>query len=191
MKNFKRSIDKIQTLNSEEWHLLQDIISRKKVKAKEQLVVPGQIPRYMYFVETGLLRVFHLNEGKEINTYFACDGQFISTFASFITQTPSNEYMESIEEGLVYEISHEKLNQLYLQYPKFEKFGRYYAEQSYLCVINRTVDMLNKKSKERYEDFIQNHEKKIVQRTPLKHIASYIGIEPESLSRIRKEYIIS
>lgn len=145
----------------------------------------------IYFIESGLLRTYYLLEGREITTYFACDGQFISSYSSFITQTASFETLEAIEDSIVYELSYQSMTELYEKSSKFEKIGRILAEKNYLCVLDRTRSMQTKTAKQKYLDFIKNNDKKIVQRVPQHQIASFLGVAPESLSRVRKEISIS
>lgn len=178
-------------ITENEWNKFNVRLKRKKFKAKNQIIKEGSIAHNIYFIKTGLLRTYHLLEGKEINTYFACDNQFISSFASFISQTASLEILEVIEDSIVYEISYNSLTELYSESTKFEKFGSILAEKNYLCVLDRTLVMQTKTAKEKYLDFIKNYNKKIIQRVPQYQIASFLGIAPESLSRIRKEIAIS
>ncbi|MEN7550505.1 Crp/Fnr family transcriptional regulator [Rapidithrix thailandica] len=178
-------------LSEKEWHTLREIVKPKTIKAKTMLLRAGQIAREFYFIEEGLLRVYHLENGKEVNTYFSCDHQFISTFRSMITQSASLEYLEAIEESRILCIPYQSLLQLYDENPKLERLGRTFAEKNYLCVINRSSNLQTKTAKERYLDFIETHSPKIIRRVPQYQIASYLGIEPESLSRIRKQLAIS
>ncbi len=174
-------------LTKSEWEIFSPKLERKVVKAKTILVREGNIGRNLYFIESGLLRTYHLLEGKEINTYFACDNQFISSFASFISQTPSFETLETIEDSIVYELSYDSLTNLYKTSRTFEKLGRILAEKNYLCVQERTYSMQTKTAKQKYLDFIKTYDKKIIQNVPQHQIASFLGIAPESLSRVRKE----
>ena len=130
-------------------------------------------------------------EEKEITTYFSCDHQFITVFNSFIHQIPSSENLEVIENSIVYEISSRSLDQLYKESPKFEKFGRILAEKNHLCAIERSLTTQTKSAKKKYLDFLKNYNKKIISRVPQHQIASFLGIAPESLSRVRKEISIS
>ncbi|MBL4661984.1 MAG: Crp/Fnr family transcriptional regulator [Flavobacteriaceae bacterium] len=174
-----------------EWDFISDSIIEKKIKPKERLINDGQTAGEIYMVKEGLLRVYHLIDGKEITTYFSCDGLFISTYSSFITQKPSFEILEAIEHSTVYAFSYKTLTKLYEMHPKFEKIGRYIAEQNYLCIFDRTLSMQTKTAKEKYLDFIASNHPKIIQRAPQHQIASFLGIAPESLSRIRREIVIS
>ncbi len=178
-------------LTKSEWNNFSSKLKRRDFKAKALLLNQGNVAHNLYFVESGLLRTYHLQAGKEINTYFACNKQFISVFSSLISQTPSFETLEVLEDSTVYELSHQALMELYNTSSKFERLGRILAEKNYLCVVDRTLTMQTKTAKEKYLEFIKNYDKKIVQRVPQYMIASFLGIAPESLSRIRKEISIS
>ncbi|NOQ75833.1 MAG: cyclic nucleotide-binding domain-containing protein [Crocinitomix sp.] len=191
MKFLKELLQNMLPITESEWDIIRNVIIEKRINPKEQLINDGQIAKAIYFVKDGLLRVYHLKDGKEITTYFSSDGLFISTYSSFITQKPTFEILEAIEESIVYEFSYQALNNLYQLDPKFEKIGRYLAEQNYLCIFERTLSMQTKTAKEKYLDFITTNHPKIVQRAPQHQIASFLGIAPESLSRIRREIVIS
>ncbi|MDP2721302.1 MAG: hypothetical protein A2W85_05340 [Bacteroidetes bacterium GWF2_41_31] len=191
MKELHKILEELICLTESEWESFYDKLIRKEFKARTLIVREGSMAQNLYFIETGLLRTYHLLDGKEINTYFACDRQFISIFSSFISQTPSFEILETIEDSVVYELSYQALTELYKESSKFEKLGRIIAEKNYLCILDRTFTMQTKTAKQKYLDFIKNYDKKIVQRVPQHQIASFLGIAPESLSRVRKEISIS
>ncbi len=191
MDELYKILEDLIGLTESEWRSFSAKLNRKAFKSKTQLVKEGYTAHNIYFIETGLLRTYHLLEGKEINTYFACDRQFISSFSSFISQSPSFEILEAIEDSTVYELPYHTLTTLYAESKKFEKLGRILAEKNYLCVLDRTFTMQTKTAKQNYLYFIKNYDKKIIQRVPQYQIASFLGIAPESLSRIRKEISIS
>ncbi len=178
-------------LNEAESQVLIDKLNPQFFKAKATIIKAESTAKHIYFIQSGLLRTYHLQDGKEINTYFASDGQFISTFSSFITQNSSFEFLEAIEDSTVFTLSHQDLTHLYSMSPKYEKLGRVLAEKNYLCILDRTLLLQTKTAKEKYLHFIKTYSGKIVQRVPQLHIASFLGIAPESLSRIRKEIVRS
>ncbi len=191
MNELQNILEELLDLTKDEWNDFSLHLIRKEFGAKSILINEGNIASNIYFIESGLLRTYHLLDGKEISTYFACDKQFISTYASFVSQTPSFEYLEAIENSAVYALSFKSLTELYKGSSKFEKLGRVLAEKNYMCVLDRTLSMQTKTAKQKYLDFIKEYPKKIVQRVPQHQIASFLGIAPESLSRIRKEISIS
>lgn len=191
MNELKNILEELIGLTESEWRNFYVKLKRKEFKAKTAIIKEGSIATNLYFIEYGLLRAYHLQDGKEINTYFACDNQFISTFSSFISQAPSFEILEAIEDSIVYGLSYQSLTELYKESSKFEKLGRIFAEKNYLCILDRTLTMQTKTAKQKYLDFIEKYNKKIIQRVPQHQIASFLGVAPESLSRVRKEISIS
>ena len=191
MDELHRILEALIGITENEWKIFSVKLNRKEFKAKTVIIKEGSTANSLYFIEYGLLRTYHLQDGKEISTYFACDKQFISAFSSFISQTASLEVLVTIEDSVVYELSFKTLSELYKESLKFEKLGRMLAEKNYLCVIDRLLTMQTKTAKQKYLDFIENYDKKIVQRVPQHQIASFLGIAPESLSRIRKAISIS
>lgn len=191
MQKIKEILSNQIQLSDTEWHIFKDLLSEQTYSAKTTLLNAGKTATELYFVIQGLVRIYHLEDGREISTYFACDNQFISPFASLITQSPSFQYVETVEPTSLYSIPYRRLTELYQTSSSFEKLGRILAEQNYLCMVERMFILQTKTAKEKYLDFIENNPAKIVQRTPQHQIASFLGIAPESLSRIRKELVIS
>jgi len=187
VEELKETLSELIQLTDNEWEMLRGKWLKREFKAKSVIATEGSVVNNIYFIQNGLLRTYYLQDGKEINTYFACDGQFITSFSSFISQTPSLESLEAIEDSTVYSISFETMSELYKQASKFEKLGRILAEKNYLCVIDRTRKMQTLAAREKYLDFLESYDKKIVQRVPQHQIASYLGIAAESLSRVRKQ----
>ena len=191
MNELSKIIKELIGLTESEWKVFYKYLKRQEHKAKTILIEEGNLAETLYFIESGLFRTYKNLDEKDITTYFACDNQFITVFNSFINQTPSSEKLEVIEDSIVYEISSHSLAQLYKENSKFEKFGRILAERNHLCALERTLTMQTKSAKKRYLDFLKNYNKKIVTRVPQYQIASFLGIAPESLSRVRKEISIS
>ncbi|WP_281980163.1 Crp/Fnr family transcriptional regulator [Tenacibaculum mesophilum] len=191
MNELKRLLYDLIGLTENEFKTFYNQLEKKEYKAKTLVIKEGRKAKDLYFIESGFFRTFKNIEGKEFTTYFSCDNQFITVFDSFIYQTPSLEFLEAIEDSVVYKISFESLTQLYKESPNFEKFGRVLAEQNHLCTQQRVLTMQTKSAKKKYLDFIKNYDKKIVLRAPQYQIASFLGIAAESLSRIRKEVTIS
>ena len=191
MIELQKLLKEVIGLTEKECTLFYTKLCKKEFKAKRLLVREGKIATNLYFIESGILRTYFLQDGKEINTHFACDNQFFSAFSSFISQTPSFEYLEAIEDSFVYSLSFNALKELYQESSTFEKLGRILAEKNYLCILDRTLLMQTKTAEEKYLDFIKKYNQKIVRNVPQFQIASFLGIAPESLSRIRKKIAAS
>jgi CRP-like cAMP-binding protein len=188
MNQLKHLLDQHINFNLEEWEVFIELCDPViTLPPKSILTNFHQRETKIYFIKKGLLRLYYLEEGKEINVSFVTDNQFASSFSSLITHSPSLEALITIEESTLISISYEKLIALYLQFPKFERFGRIFTEQKYLCIATRNRILQSKKANDKYDDFVKSHDSKIISNVPQYHIASYLGIEPESLSRIRKK----
>ncbi|TDE44915.1 Crp/Fnr family transcriptional regulator [Flavobacterium rhamnosiphilum] len=173
-------------LTNAEIEIIRSKFRSNKYKQKEYVLIAGEISTDIHFIVNGLVRVFYLNNGKETNTYLACDNGFVSSYSSFIHQGKSIENIQCIENTETLSISFKDMQELYSLISQWEKVGRILAEQNFLCVSDRLLKLQSIPAKEKYLKFLKTASDKIVQRTPLIHIASFLGMEPESLSRIRK-----
>lgn len=148
------------------------------------LIRESQICQHLYFLEKGCLRGFYTLDGKEITHWFAFENNFVTSFFSFISRKPCFENIQLIEDCTLWAITYDSLQQLYLQHTDMERMGRIMHERYYVMLEERFVRNHFKEAKERYENLMLNSPH-ILQRVPLGHIASYLGITQETLSRIR------
>jgi len=146
--------------------------------------------RYLGFVADGVFRIYKYHEpsGLERNIMFFTNGQFVSSLKSFINQTSCEYYTESMTQSEVIYIHYDHLQHLYNASPAWERFGRIFAESALNVVMNKTEGLLFKTPEERYLEMLEQHPS-IMQSVPLYHVASYLGIEGPSLSRIRKRML--
>lgn len=163
-------------------------ISRHRTLEKGQyLLRAGEVCADMCFVEQGLLRGFYFHEEREITNWMAIDGEFGTSFYSFITRTPATESIVALEPTQVVQIPYHELQQLYTTFPETERLGRILTESYYIKLDGRLLGMQFKTARERY-DLLLATNPLLVQRAPLGYIASYLGITQETLSRIRAQY---
>lgn len=176
----------IPHLKEEEWLLLRSKLKVQQLKKGEFLTRQGDISRSVSFINKGLVRMSYLIDGKEICTGFMCENGYISSYASFLTQTPAADNIEALEACELINLSYEDMQQLYQSNVVFEIFGRRIAEMLFIMVSTQTTRLLTLTPEERYQSIIED-QPFIIQRVPQYMIASYIGITPEHLSRIRKK----
>lgn len=173
-------------LNSEEQEEVKRLFQRRIVKRKGLLLQEGEICRNYYFVVSGCFRMFAIDSDfKEHNLQFAVENDWIVDFQSFYTERPSKLYIEAVETSLVLQISHEDLLYLYVNYPKFDRNFRIIVEQKYIGYQNRILQNISSTGEERYVSFLNDYAH-LINRLPNTQIASYIGVTPEFLSKIRK-----
>jgi CRP-like cAMP-binding protein len=152
----------------------------------DYLVNEGSVCRNLYFIERGSVRGYYLVEEKELTYWFAFENDFFTSFHSFITQTPSVEKLQTLEDSILWSISRDALYRLYDKFPPIERLGRIVCENYYIRLDERLVKSQFKTAPELYQDLITNHPH-ILQRVPLGYIASFLGISQETLSRIRSK----
>ena len=152
--------------------------------AQYLLLRPGQVARRVYFLETGLVRGYTLLHGREVSSWFMQAGDFVISIVSFLTQQPSEEYLELLEPAVVRSISYEQLQMLYHDFPEFNRTGRLLIEKYYVLSEQRAQHLRARTALERYELLLQSFPT-VFQRVAVQHIASHLGIAPETLSRLR------
>ncbi|HUH28735.1 Crp/Fnr family transcriptional regulator [Gelidibacter sp.] len=168
---------------------LKDIAShfnKETVLKNQTLVRQGEICNSLYFVEKGMGRSYYLNEnGKDITQWFFGVGKFMSSVDSFFQQTPSIYYLEVLQDATLYSISKEDMDRLFAKYHKMEKMGRLVTIEMLTKMVNKLNAIQFQTAKERY-DYMLAEFPDIAYQVPLGHIASYLGMTQETLSRIRK-----
>ena len=150
------------------------------------LLQPGKTAKELYFIEQGMIRGYYEKDDKEITHWFGYEGHLCTSYFSFISETPSFEYIQSIEPLKIQKIKRTTLYQLYEQFPLLNRLGREITEQYYIQLEERLYHQHFKEAGERYQLFCQQ-KPEVLQRAPLGSIASYLGISQETLSRIRSK----
>jgi CRP-like cAMP-binding protein len=183
IRNFYYTL--LPEISPEEWQWLSDKMSVVHVAKGEYLFREGQVCRHVSFINKGLL-CFYVNiEGKKsVNTFIGA-GQYISDYPSFLQGKPGNTYLEAIEDSEALILSYDAVQEAYCSIPTFQKFGRLMAEYLIIMMDDHSRMIYNKTPEERYRQML-NESSDLIQRVPQYLIASYIGITPEALSRIRK-----
>lgn len=160
---------------------------KKQSFAKGNMVLTkGERCGNLYFIEKGILRGYYFEEDKEISHWFAEENEFATSFYAFITQNPTFEYIQCLEDTELLTISFNSLQKLYDQFPETERIGRVITENYYIKLEERLLNIHFKTAKERYQTLLEK-KPNLLQRASLGQIASYLGITQETLSRIRSE----
>tara|TARA_R110000868_G_scaffold409532_1_gene695229 strand:- start:70 stop:645 length:576 start_codon:yes stop_codon:yes gene_type:complete len=149
----------------------------------------GSIPKHLYFVVSGFVRLFHYNDkGDEVTTHINCPPGFITSYFNFINKTKSNENLECITECELLKITKENLDILIQQSTAFKDFSILVFQESLAYNENRSKELATLTAEQRYQKLLDNYPA-ILHNVPLQYIASFLGMNPKSLSRIRKEII--
>ncbi|WP_316845800.1 Crp/Fnr family transcriptional regulator [Pedobacter psychrodurus] len=171
-------------LDMSHFELFRSQLKLKNLKKKEHLIREGSVCHFIGFVSSGTLRSYVMNEEGEFNNDFYFDHDFVSAYTSFLTQMPTNCNIEALTDSTIYTISSEKLNTLITQDSAFLKLGKYISDLYFIRKCRRETSFLKQTAAERLEGLSTLYPG-IQQRVSQYHIASYLGIKPESLSRIK------
>lgn len=184
---FKKAfLQLVPVLSREEWEATRICLKERTFKKGELLCGFGQTERYLSMIHEGVCRGFYSKNGKEISVAFMFPNDYVSAYYSFLTKRPSLMAIEALSDVTVISISRTDLSQLCDRYKSAERIGRLNAERIYRRKEEREIALLTMSATERYIE-LQKRQPNLLQSIPLKHIASYLGIQPESLSRIRKQ----
>lgn len=155
--------------------------------AEGDLLLKEGLPAHrIFFIASGSARTFYHHDGKDVTSWIYHEGQLITSWSSFYTQSPSYENIELTEDATTLSISHEHLQQLYQRHPKMQIFGRIIVEEQLVFLDYFYKGFLFMSAKEKY-DLLMSTFPDVTQRVNLGHIASFLGISQETLSRIRRQ----
>lgn len=189
MQSILQNIAKHVSLTSDEEALFLSKTETKQFKAKTILLSSGEIANCTYFVNSGILRSFNINDNIiEHVLHFACEGWWIGDMYSYISGKPGNLFIEVLEDAEVVIITKENHQELYKEIPKLERFFRILAENSLVAHQERLMDNLSLSSEERFEKMCKKYPT-LIQKVAQKHLASYIGVTPEFFSKMKSRLL--
>ena len=189
MTQILENISKIIKLTFDDEQRLLSRLETKQYKAKSIILHAGEVCQYSYFVNSGLLRSFTINDHiVEHVLSFACEGWWIGDMYSLLSQKPGNLFVEVLEDAEVVLLSKENQEILYQEIPKLERFFRILTENSLVANQERLMDNLSLSAEERFEKFCKKYPT-LIQKVPQKQIASYIGVTPEFFSKMKSKLL--
>jgi CRP-like cAMP-binding protein len=173
-------------INDDDVQLVNASFEKIETKKGEVLVHEGKVAKHLYYILSGFTRVFHFEKGIEITNHLASENYFVTAYNSFTTKLPSEETVQAISECELLRITKDKLDQLYKKSHNMALFGIFMSDRYLVFNNQRAKDLITLTAKEKYLKLL-NEEPHFLQNIPLQFISSYIGIEPQTLSRIRRE----
>ena len=175
------------SFSKKEENLIENKLKKLDLKKGVTILKADDKVLNQYYVYNGCLRTYFIDKsGKEHTLQFAINDWWISDYTAFFTTTKAVMYIETIEEATIYQISKKSMEDLFIEIPQLETFFRKKMEKAFASFQKRILANLAQSAKERYVSFINTYPN-IEQTVKNYHIASYLGITTESLSRIRKE----
>jgi len=177
---------KITSLTPDETKVLTESMIVKKVAKGSYLVKEGQYNTDTFFVLDGLVRQYKLIDGNDITTNFYTEEQWIMSLENFEKETPSDYFLTCVEDTTIVIGNEQKAQELFKQFPRFETTSRQIMETVFFEQQKLMASYITDKPEQRYLKLLESRPD-IFQRVPQYDIATYIGVKPESLSRIRKK----
>ncbi len=190
MKDLLRTyIERFVKLTDSEWEALASQLYVRQIPRKAAFTKQGEMEDEIGLVLRGSFRHYYTKDGDEKTTYFYFEQHLMSSYISILQKQPSQLTIEALEDAEVLCFSADTLQNLYQQHPVYQLFGRKMAEYLAIGLEERMVSLLMDSPEERYVQLLQSTKKKILERIPQHYIASYLGITPVSLSRIRNRIL--
>jgi len=187
-EQIEKVISSFINLNKSEFDYFASKLQVKQLKRKEFLLREGQICSNSYFINNGCLRYFYNVKGEEITGQFFFENGWYADYGSYLSGKPSEQNIEALEKTELLVLPKASLDELFVEIPTFEKFGRLMAEKAFLGMRQYTEMVTKQTAEERYLNLIKDRPK-VIERISQHYIASYLGIKAPSLSRIRKRIL--
>lgn len=185
MEEIREYFERLVRLTEEDWRVFASQLTRKEFPKKHRLLREGQTENYLSFIQRGIIRFYIPREENDLTFAFAFDGQFVSAYDSFLTRQPSSYRVETLCPTVLWRVTYDDLQVIYRDTEIGNTIGRYSGEELFLKKSKRELSLLSETAEQRYLNLL-DEQPELIQKIPLKYIASYIGITPQALSRIRR-----
>ncbi len=180
-------LNSFQILTKEELATFASLVTERHLNKGELLVQEGEVCNELVFIKNGILRSFYVTpEGEEMTYCIAFKETFMTAMSSLITGRPTEENIEALVATDLLVIQKQDLDNLYNSGLNYLKLGKFFSEMQYIEMENRIFSLQRESALQRYESLLRN-QPAYVQYIPLNHLASYLGVTPRHLSRLRKE----
>lgn len=182
----RHRLSDLTPLTDEQWLRFLTIVEPVTYAKNDLMLEAGQVEQYIYFLNEGMIRLALNNDGKDISIDFVFSPDFSSAYSSFLSGLPSAFSVQALTDVQALRFSRANLHRLYDESHAAERVGRLIAEQAFLRKTSREVLFLTSTARQRYVQLLEQNSR-LVRLISVKHLSSYLGIEPESLSRIRRD----
>ena len=186
MQNLINYIQSRITLTQKDIDLIKKYFISEQIPTQTNLLEPGKVERYIYFLDTGIVKGYQNTDGKIVVQHLVAEQDFFTSLDSFMTETPSLDYYETITESRVLKISKPDFDILQKETTFWAIFIKEVTNEHLGCKLERVKDFQILTAKERYLKFVKQNPK-LALNVSIDNIASFLGMEPQSLSRIRKQ----
>ena len=186
MHPFRKYILEYNTLTQDEWEKVEKCLTKRIYKKGELILEHGKICKKLYFLEDGFLRFFVYKDGQDVTKFFTKPNYCFTSQRSFANEIPTDDNIEALQESIVWEMSKKDAFEL-LKCLNWSEFVRKLIQEVQFFTEEILEDLQNNTAEERYTRMLNDNDI-ILRYAPLKDIPSFLGIAPQSLSRIRKKY---
>ncbi len=187
MDALKQFIENYTSLTPDEWEKISKCFEKRIIEKDDLILEEGKVCRHLYFVETGLFRFYITKNGNDITKFFTEAPYIFTSQASFNSEKPALENIQAIEKSVIWQLSRIQSNELF-ELKSWADFARNIIQEVQFYTEEILEELQTETAEFRYEK-MQKNNPELLQRIPLKHLASYLGIAPQSLSRIRKKIV--
>ncbi|MGB5555477.1 MAG: cyclic nucleotide-binding domain-containing protein [Flavobacteriaceae bacterium] len=178
---FKENFD----ISHSDWSIFSSKLIKQEFLKKEKILKVGETEKYLSFIEDGIVRLYIPKEENDLTFGFVFKGSFVSAYDSFLTQTASKYAIEPVTHAVLWRLSYNDLQTVYKRSGIGNLIGRKASEELFLIKSQRELSLLNESAESRYLNLFSDRPE-LIRQIPLKYIASYIGVTPQALSRIRR-----
>jgi len=188
MQKMKIFLENHVKVSEADWEFISQRFIQTKIAKKTVFLKVGEIEDRIHFLERGVVREYIPKIDSDLTFDFTFENQFFSAYWSFLNQSPNQYQMQTLTETVLWSITYEQLQEIYQKTEIGNVIGRLTAEGLYINKFKRELSLLKDTAEERYLRLFEEYPRLIMQ-IPLKYIASYIGVTPQALSRIRRRII--
>lgn len=171
--------------SDQDWSLVASKLTRQEFPKKTLILKKGQVENYVSFIEEGIVRYYIPKENKELTFELTFANDFVGAYDSFLTRQPSMYHVETVAKTTLWRMSYKDVQTLYEETQAGNIIGRLANEKMYLEKAKRELSLLNETAEQRYLNLLKE-QPELIEKIPLQYIASFIGITPQALSRIRR-----
>jgi CRP-like cAMP-binding protein len=185
VEKIKKYLSNLVELTDDYWKLFSSKLIKREFPKKSIILKMNDVEKYLSFVEKGIIRYYLIRDETEITVNFSFENEFTSSYASFLIQSPSIYTTEVLSDTILWSIKYNDIQEIYNSSFIGNLLGRISAEQLFINKAKREISLLKNSAEERYLNLL-HQQPNLIQHIPLKYLASYIGVTPQALSRIRK-----
>ena len=179
-------LSKVASFDESEWDYYRQHVEFVVFDKKDLLTRNGEVEHYVYFILSGIVRHFFVWEEREVCLDFGFEKNLVSSYVSFVSQKPSDISIQALTSVKAFRIHYHHVEAMYAMSKRHEHFGRVIAERLFAHRLQREMILLSMSAEEKYRHLLSERPD-LIRKIPVKDIASYLGIHPESLSRIRSK----